>query len=130
MVASVKNCFIGDSMIDKKELHKLHLMFNTCGPVFIALGDGCRQQLLLDIADAGVDGINVTNLASKSSLSRPAISHHLKVLKDCGLIKPFKTGTQIFYKISMSENLDKVSALIASIQDVLGKLSTIDAAVC
>ena len=63
-------------------------MFNSCSPLFIALGDEVRQKLVLDIVDAGAEGINVKNLSAKSRLSRPAISHHLKVLKDSGLIEP------------------------------------------
>lgn len=70
---------------------------NACIPIFIALGDEARLKLLIDIAQAGTEGINVTNLAEKSTLSRPTISYHLKVLTTSGLIKSHKKGTQIFY---------------------------------
>ena len=63
---------------------KSALSFNSCVPFFIAMSDEYRQQLIMDIAEAGNDGINVSNLSAKSKLSRPAISHHLKVLKDAG----------------------------------------------
>lgn len=99
-------------------------MFHSCAPLFIALGDEIRQQLIMEIADAGVEGINVSNLTSKTHLSRPAISHHLKVLKDCGLIQPKKTGTQIFYQLNLKENLEDVNELITSILNVLGKFNT------
>ena len=98
-------------------------MFHLCAPLFIALGDEVRQQLVLDIVDAGEGGINVSNLAAKSHLSRPAISHHLKVLKNCGLVKPVKDGTQIFYHIDLKENLDNVSDLVSAIQNVLEKMN-------
>ena len=109
-------------MIDKEALHRIHLLFNTCAPLFIALGDEVRQKLILDIADGGEEGINVTNLSAKSKLSRPAISHHLKVLKDCGLIKPVKEGTQIFYQLTLEKNLDEAAELVRSIQDVMAKI--------
>ena len=109
-------------MIDKEALHRIHLLFNTCAPLFIALGDEVRQKLILDIADGGEEGINVTNLSAKSKLSRPAISHHLKVLKDCCLIKPVKEGTQIFYQLSLDKNLDEVATLIKEIQSVVEKI--------
>lgn len=99
-------------------------MFKSCGPLFIALGDEVRQKLILDIADAEQDGVNVTKLSQKSHLSRPAISHHLKVLKDCGLIKPIKIGTQIFYQLDLKENLTQAADLIQSIQSILGKINT------
>ena len=60
------------------------------------------------------------NLSAKSRLSRPAISHHLKVLKDSGLIEPEKVGTQIFYRIDMGLSyLANVVELVSSIQRLL-----------
>jgi DNA-binding transcriptional ArsR family regulator len=116
-------------MIDKKELRHIHTMFHSCAPLFIALGDEIRQQLILDIADAGADGINVSNLTAKTHLSRPAISHHLKVLRDCGLIQPKKTGTQIFYQLNLKDNLEDVNELVMSILNVLGKINSAENAV-
>ena len=94
-------------MLNEDELHKIYSQFRICSPIFIALGDEIRQKLILDIVDSHEKGINVTNLSAKSKLSRPAISHHLKVLKDSGLIKPIK------------QNLEEVAKLIASVQNVI-----------
>ena len=80
----------------------------------------------MDIAEAGKEGINVSNLSAKSKLSRPAISHHLKVLKDSGLIKPLKVGTQIFYQLNLSENFKTVSELINSMENILKKINEIE----
>ena len=110
-------------MIDKNEFKRLLIKFKSCGPIFIALGDEIRQNLILDIVNAGSEGINVTDLASRTKLSRPAISHHLKVLKDCGLINPIKMGTQIFYKLNMKEKLSEASDLLQSIQNVIQKIN-------
>ncbi len=52
-------------MIDKEALHRIHLLFNTCAPLFIALGDEVRRKLILDIADGGEEGIIVTHLSAK-----------------------------------------------------------------
>ena len=85
-----------------------------------------RQKLILDIADSiadnGEDGINVTNLSAKSKLSRPAISHHLKVLKDCGLVKPVKKGTQIFYQLTLDKSLGEAADLVQSILKVIAQI--------
>lgn len=110
-------------MIDKNEFKRLLIKFKSCGPIFIALGDEIRQNLILDIVNAGSSGINVTDLASRTKLSRPAISHHLKVLKDCGLINPMKIGTQIFYKLNMKEKLTEANDLFQSIQNVIQKIN-------
>lgn len=104
------------------EIHTILAKFNRCAPLFIALGDPARQKLIVDIANAGQEGLNVTNLSAKSELSRPAISHHLKVLKDTGLIAPFKQGTQIFYKLKLKDNLQEIATLVSSMQEVITKL--------
>ena len=106
-------------MIDKAEIKKTLKTFNSCVPFFIAMSDEYRQQLIMDIAEAGSEGINVSNLSAKSKLSRPAISHHLKVLKDSGLIVPLKVGTQIFYQLNMKENFKTISELIKSMEKIL-----------
>ena len=111
--------------IDESDWHRIKLLFSSCVPLFIALGDEVRQQLVLDIAEGLAnkeDGINVTELSAKSQLSRPAISHHLKVLKDCGVVKPRKVGTQIFYTLSLDKNLEEVAELVRSIQTLMAKI--------
>ena len=111
--------------IEESDWHRIKLLFNSCVPLFIALGDQVRQQLVLDIAEglaSSEDGINVTDLSAKSQLSRPAISHHLKVLKDCGIVRPRKVGTQIFYTLSMDKNLEEVAELVRSIQTLMAKI--------
>ena len=109
-------------LLDPEEIHPILQKFHHCAPFFIALGDEARQKLILDIADAGKGGSNVTDLSAKSSLSRPAISHHLKVLKDSGLIVPDKRGTQIFYKLNLKENFREIEELLSSMQNVLAKI--------
>lgn len=111
-------------ILDKEEIHQILQKFRHCAPFFIAMGDEARQKLILDIADAGKEGLNVTELSAKSHLSRPAISHHLKVLKDADLIYPHKQGTQIFYKLSLSKNIEEIKILLNSIQNVLDKIES------
>ena len=113
-------------VVDKSEIKKTLKTFNSCVPFFIAMSDEYRQQLIMDIAEAGREGINVSNLSAKSNLSRPAISHHLKVLKDSGLIKPKKLGTHIFYQLNLSENFKTVSELITSMENILVKINEIE----
>ncbi len=117
---------MSEHFIDKDEIKKTLKTFNSCVPFFIAMSDEYRQKLIMDIAEAGKEGINVTNLSAKSNLSRPAISHHLKILKDSGLIKPLKIGTQIFYQLNLSENFKVVSELIASMENILAKAYATD----
>ncbi|MCR5612140.1 metalloregulator ArsR/SmtB family transcription factor [Treponema sp.] len=112
--------------MDLKEFHDTLKTFNTCCPIFIAFSDKYRQQLIFDIIEAGKEGINVTNLSAKSHLSRPAISHHLKVLKDSGIVTPRKVGTQIFYQVTLSEKFDILRELINGINKMMDKVELIE----
>ena len=106
-------------MIEKEKITLATEQFKRCAPLFIALGDPHRQKLCLDLAAAGEDGINVAQLTGQSILSRPAISHHLKVLKDSGIVEPLKKGTQIFYRLRLKENFVPVKELIQTIEEIL-----------
>lgn len=92
---NIENCISKDEI--KAKIKALFPLVQTLSPVFVALSDSVRQNLFMALLEAGADGMNVGDLTAKTHLSRPAISHHLKVLKDSGLIVPHKSGTQIFY---------------------------------
>ncbi|HEX5392030.1 MAG TPA: metalloregulator ArsR/SmtB family transcription factor [Rhodocyclaceae bacterium] len=65
--------------------------------VFSALSDEQRQRILLTF-DRG-ERLNVTQITEASTLSRPAISHHLKILREAGVLASIKEGKEIFYWI-------------------------------
>lgn len=106
-------------MIDPKKIEKAQEVFKVCSPIFLALGDTTRQKICLDLAQAGLEGINVADLSGKTILSRPAISHHLKVLKDSGIVEPVKKGTQIFYRLKLKSSLQHMKALIEAVDEIL-----------
>lgn len=108
-------------MIDPAKLAEAQDFFKVCIPIFTALGDSTRQKLCLDLAAAGTEGINVADLAGKSILSRPAISHHLKVLKDAGIVTPIKKGTQIFYKLRLKDALVPMKTLIDAVEEIISE---------
>lgn len=92
--------------------------FEECSALFVALGDVTRQKIVCDLVEAGDDGINVAQLTGKSLLSRPAISYHLKVLKNCGILEPVKQGTQIFYRIRLREHFVIVKRLMQTLDEI------------
>lgn len=111
-------------MIDPEKLEKAEEEFKVCSPLFLALGDENRQKLCMDLAGAIPEGINVAELAEKNILSRPAVSHHLKVLKDAGVIEPVKKGTQIFYRLRLKSAFFQVKALINTIEEIITEEGT------
>lgn len=63
---------------------------------FKALGDPTRLGLLTAIA-ARSGGGSVAEIAAGLELSQPTISHHLKVLRDAGLVDCARRGTRVHY---------------------------------
>lgn len=66
-------------------------------PAFKALGDPVRLQLLSQIATAETGEICVCDLTPAFDLTGPTISHHLKVLREAGLIDCERRGTWVYY---------------------------------
>lgn len=64
----------------------------------IALGDKNRQAIIVRLLEEkDCDGLQVTSLQEEINLSRPAISHHLKILKDAKIVNFRQEGTKNFY---------------------------------
>jgi DNA-binding transcriptional ArsR family regulator len=60
-----------------------------------AAKDPVRLELIALLGDG--ERLSVNEIASNFGLSRPAISHHLKVLKTAGIIKSEKNGQKVMY---------------------------------
>lgn len=65
---------------------------------FFALGDTTRQQILL-VFEPGEE-ICVNDIARLFKISRPAVSHHLKVLRNAELLVCEKRGKEVFYRVN------------------------------
>jgi DNA-binding transcriptional ArsR family regulator len=61
-----------------------------------ALGDGTRMAIFRKLSDGP---IAVNELARTLPVSRPAVSQHLKVLKDAGLVLDRRAGTRRLYQL-------------------------------
>ncbi len=62
-----------------------------------ALGDSTRMAIFQKLS-AGPIAVN--ELARKLPVSRPAVSQHLKVLKDAGLVTDIRAGTRRLYSLN------------------------------
>lgn len=80
-------------------------------PAFKALGDPIRLQLLSQIASAPEGESCVCDLECGFDISGPTISHHLKVLREAGLITGERRGTWIYYS-AVREKLAELAGLL------------------
>ena len=89
-----------------------------CGPVTPSLGEQACEELasrFKALADptrvaivnrlAAADEVCVCDLNSAFALSQPTISHHLKILRQAGLVESSRRGTWAYYRL-VPESID------------------------
>ncbi len=75
----------------------VHVM-NDVGPVLTALADSTRRAILQGLRTRPRP---VGEIARDFRVSRPAVSQHLKVLHEAGLLRCYRTGRQNFYALDL-----------------------------
>ncbi|MEW2396655.1 metalloregulator ArsR/SmtB family transcription factor [Streptomyces sp. NPDC046862] len=81
--------------------------------IFKALGDPVRLRLLSLIASRAGGEVCVCDLTPAFDLSQPTISHHLKLLRQAGLIDCERRGTWVYYWM-LPGTLDRLSAFLTT----------------
>ncbi|WP_433465951.1 ArsR/SmtB family transcription factor [Spirillospora sp. CA-128828] len=82
-------------------------------PLFKALADPVRLRLLSLIACHEGGEACVCDLTDAFELTAPTISHHLKVLKQAGLVDSERRGTWVYYWLNPGV-LERLSAALGS----------------
>jgi ArsR family transcriptional regulator, arsenate/arsenite/antimonite-responsive transcriptional repressor len=80
--------------------------------VFKALGDPVRLRLVSLIGAHQGGEVCVCELTTAFDLTQPTISHHLKVLRDAGIIDSERRGTWVYYWL-VPAALERMSALLS-----------------
>lgn len=81
-------------------------------PAFKALGDPVRLRLMSMIASAPGGEICVCDLTPAFALTGPTISHHLKTLREAGLVDAERRGTWVYYRARRGL-MSQLAALLA-----------------
>lgn len=82
-------------------------------PAFKALGDPVRLRLMSMIASAPDGEICVCDLTPAFDLSGPTISHHLRTLREAGLVDAERRGTWVYYR-PRTDLVRQLAALLAT----------------
>ncbi len=106
------------------EVDKLAKDFADCSKTLTAIGDETRQHIILEMLKMGdCSGVRVGEITEKTNLSRPAVSHHLQIMKDAGIIKCRHEGTKNYYyfdpDMKMLKQVDEALKLIIMITKLL-----------
>ena len=84
------------------------------------LGDTTRQSIILCLLEnMKTGGMSVGELVDEIHLSRTALSHHLKILKGCGIVGMREEGTKNFYYLNYrSSRVTSLIRLFRKIEEV------------
>lgn len=83
----------------QKRIEDLRKDILSLRTVFLTLGEETRQLILLTLLEQEPKELRDNEIAQHTYLSRSAVSHHLKSLKNAGLLKMRKEGTKNYYSI-------------------------------
>jgi ArsR family transcriptional regulator len=79
--------------------------------VFKALGDPTRVAIVNRLA--AMPEVCVCDLTAAFELSQPTISHHLKLLREAGLVESERRGTWAYYRL-VPEAIDRLRSVFAA----------------
>lgn len=120
-------------LVNSEELDKLAREFETCRQILLELGDESRQHLILEMMQMeDCSGVRVGEITERTHLSRPAVSHHIRILKEAGILKVRREGTKNYYYFDvdmdalsqLTQMLDHIKAVMRSLPDRSGNENT------
>lgn len=98
------------------DIKRLESEIKACQKILTAIGDETRQHLLCIMLRGECSGNRVVDIAKKTNLSRPAVSHHMQILKNAGIVKTRKEGTLVYYYLDPEAN--EICNLITLFNDI------------
>ena len=110
------------------EAEELKQCFHQCMPFFIALGDEIRLTIVEALTEAAsrrcggdysIENLSLHGLNVKEITECTSLSHHLKILKDAGLISVRREGTCNYYYLSISQATLSLTGLGRRLQSFL-----------
>lgn len=83
--------------------------------IFKLLADETRLRILFYLTQR--DELHVRALCTLLGQSQPAVSHHLALLRDAGIIEPRRSGKHNFYRLMPQKFQELLDTLFASIPE-------------
>jgi len=89
--------------------------FKGTAEIFVALGDEHRQRILLAFEKG--EKLNILQIVSTTTLSRTAVTHHLKVLHQSGVLDSEKVGKAVYFWINTKVVADALQRVLSYIEN-------------
>jgi DNA-binding transcriptional ArsR family regulator len=103
--------------MNRNYLRAIPREWRATAKVFTALGDEHRQRILLTFEPG--ERLNVGQIVSVSTLSRSAVSHHLRVLREAGVLESVKEGKEVYFWIAKDFLLETLQLVAAHVRETV-----------
>lgn len=104
-------------MEKQEHIEMIKVDFKNAQSILNVIGDETRQMILLVLMGSDCKtGMRVGEITEKTHLSRPAVSHQLKILKDSGLVGMREEGTKNYYHITLNDKIMLLKKVIVDIE--------------
>jgi len=97
-----------------KSIADIPAEFKNTAAIFIALGDEHRQRILLAFEKG--EKLNILQLVSTTTLSRTAVTHHLKVLHAAHVLESEKLGKEVYFWINRDTVIEAIQGILTYIK--------------
>ena len=94
----------------------INVFVNPLDSVFAALASLPRRQILSFLSQTA---LTTAELAGRFGMSAPAISRHLGILQDAGLVSGERQGQRVLYRLNRDALLNALSRLAAEVDGPL-----------
>ena len=98
-----------------EQIETIKADFMQSRKLLIAIGDDTRQNIMMVLMGSGRLGLRVGEITMRTHLSRPAVSHHLRIMLDCGLVSLEEQGTKNYYSLNIGEEFQSLFSLMKHI---------------
>ena len=100
--------------MNKNYMRAIPKEWRNISKVYAALGDEHRQRILLTFEPG--ERLNIGQIVDVSTLSRTAVSHHLRILRDAGVLKSQKEGKEVYFWINKDFLVDAMETVVGYIR--------------
>lgn len=100
--------------MNKNYMRAIPKEWRNISKVFTALGDEHRQRILLTFEPG--ERLNVGQIVAVSTLSRSAVSHHLRILRDAGVLESVKEGKEVYFWIAKDFLIEALEIVVEHIR--------------
>ena len=96
--------------MNKNYMRAIPSEWRNISKVYTALGDEHRQRILLTFEPG--ERLNIGQIVEVSTLSRTAVSHHLRILREAGVLQSRKEGKEVYFWINKEFLIEAMETVV------------------